>query len=97
MCSAHVVEELVGHARLAGDSHGALKLATGLGWLDEGGRRNNDLLGAVVLLSALALVLGLLNLGLFVSGVQVLNDVGVELLDLFLERGKALNPDTKML
>lgn len=92
---ALVVEELVGHAGLAGDAHGALELAAGLGWLDEGGRGHDNLLGTVVLLRALTLVLGLLDLGFFIGGVQVLNDVRVELLDLLLERRKALDSDTE--
>jgi hypothetical protein len=63
-----------------------LELAASLGGLDEGGIGHNDVLGSVVVLGAFTLVFGGLDFGFLVSRVQILNDIGVELLD-FLFKG----------
>ena len=49
-----------------------------------------DLLGAVVVFRSFTLVLGSLDLRLLIRRIQILNNVGVELLDLLLERGETL-------
>lgn len=67
-----------------------MQLAAGLGGLHERGSGHHDLLRSVVVLSAFALVLGGLDLGLFVGGVQILNDVGVELLNLLFQGRETL-------
>ena len=54
-------------------------------------------MGSVVVLGTLALILGGLNLSFLVGRVQVLDDVGVEFLNLLLKRGEALNPKIGML
>jgi hypothetical protein len=52
---------------------------------------DHDLLRSVVVFSTFTLVLGSLNFGFFVGGVQVLNNIRVEFLNLFLEWGQALD------
>jgi hypothetical protein len=57
--------------------------------------RHDNILGSVVVFGTFTLVFGGLDFGLFVGRVEVLNDVGVKLLNLLLERGQALNSRKK--
>jgi hypothetical protein len=85
------VEELASHAGLHRDSKRALELATGLRHGNISGNGNDDLLGAVVVGSAFTSVLGFLNGSFLVTLVEMADDVGVELLNLFFKGRKALD------
>ena len=85
------VEQLASHARLHADAEGALEFAASVAHGDVVGDGNDDLLAAVVVGGALALVFGLLDGGLFVALVEVADDVGVQLLNALLERGETLD------
>jgi hypothetical protein len=89
---ASIVEQLVGHAGLAGDTHASLELAAGLADRDVARPRHYNLLGSVVVLCAFTLILSRLNLRLLISGVKIFDDVSVKLLDLLLQWGQTLDP-----
>lgn len=91
------VKELASHAGLHGDSKRSLELATGLRHGDVGGNGNDDLLGAVVVGSAFTSVLSFLDGSFLVALVEVADDVGVELLNLFFKRRKALDSNMAVL
>lgn len=66
--------------------HPALELAASSAWLDISRLWDDDVLAGVVVSSALAFVLGLLDGCLFVALIQVRYDVGVQVLNFLFER-----------
>jgi hypothetical protein len=89
---AFAVKELAGHAWLPDrDAHATLEFAAGHAGLEVRVRRDDHLLLPIDLSLAVAKVLGLLSSCVLVALVQVLNDGRVQVLDLLLKWGKALN------
>ena len=63
-----------------------MKFTTRLRHRNVGGDGNDDLLGAVVVSGSFTLVFSLLNGSFLVTFVEVADDVGIELLNFFVER-----------